>query len=163
MLHHLLASILSIFSFSSSWRSNSKPHFLFNRSNRVLIPRIPHLPIVCSQTLSDVFLFPTTNINQLRRLSFPSLSKSSVRESHVFFTATTGPRRCDLAIELLHNSTAHQLLESALVVSTSLPAQGSIHLIKLVVVVLICAQWSQLHIEVASDVEIFGPCSTRLP
>ena len=57
--------------------------------------------------------------------SLPHLhSQSSVREGHLFLTATAGPRGGDFAIALLHNSIPHphQLLESALVVSASLPA-----------------------------------------
>ena len=112
---------------------------LFYRINRVMIPRIPHLPIVVYISFIRCPSWPN-DVIQLRRLSFPFIPKLSVRESHLFFTATTGPPKCDLAIELLHNSIPHQLLESALVDSTSLPAQGSTHLIMLVVVVQICTQ-----------------------
>ena len=55
-------------------------------------------------------------------------------------SAALGPRGSSIAIELLRDSTPHQLLETAMIVFVPSPAQGTIHLIELLDVFSICTQ-----------------------
>ena len=90
--------------------------FLYYSVNRVIVPRVPRLHIVVHISF---IRFPPWHKNVKLRLLFPPF-----------------PR--DLAIQFFHNSAAQHLLESALVVTSSLPAWRFVHLTKLLVVVRVC-------------------------
>ena len=152
LLRRFLASILSISSFFSLQRSNSKLHTLVSQDKSGSGPWSPIFFIIVDVCFVR---FPTCPNKVLPKLL--------VREGHFFLRATIGPRGGDLAIELLRNSIPLQLLETIMISFTPLPTQGTMHLIELTDVVLVCTQLSQLHSEVAGPFEFFRSCSASFP
>ena len=59
-------------------------------------------------------------------------------------------------MKFFHNIVPHHFLETARVCSIPLPAVRSIHAAELLVLLDVCAQQSQLNVEVARNVETFG-------
>ena len=148
----VLTSILSISSFFSLQRSNSKLHTFVSQDKSGSGPWSPIFFIIVDVCFVR---FPQCSDNVISQLL--------VREGHFFLRATIGPRGGDLAIELLRNSIPLQLLETIVISFTPLPTQGTMHLIELTGVILVCTQLSQLHSEVAGPFEFFRSCSASFP
>ena len=113
LLHRFLAFI-HFFFFSQG--SNSLPHPFVSQRKSVMVPRIPYFNIVVDASRFRLPPWPDDVIKLCCWSFFPFFPKLSVRAGHFFLTAAIGPRGCDLAIELLHNSIPHQLLETAMIV-----------------------------------------------